>query len=81
MDIIVSRPSDMPAKVEQNYELDKQHNRLDAARAMENATHAGNKNKLYKARRFLHNSIKRIQGSISAKDKFCQRYFRDDVTW
>jgi len=68
----IARPMQTDAKVTVNYNIDKQHNRIIAADAMQAATDFGNENKLNQGKEILTNAKKRIQESASAQDQFCQ---------
>jgi hypothetical protein len=71
-EVTIARPSMLPPNMKPNVELNKQHNRLLAAEAMEKATEAGNNGNLELGRQILNAAISRIKESISANDPFCK---------
>jgi hypothetical protein len=73
----VARPQIVPEGQKVHYELDKQHNRLISAEAMEKATKEGNSGRLEQARSVLKEALEHIKSSASVSDEFCQSLIKD----
>jgi Mg-chelatase subunit ChlD len=68
--VAVLRPEITPEQ-KRDHNLDKQHNRIIAAEALEQASEAGEKGDLQKGKDILTTAISRIKESVSASDEFC----------
>jgi len=77
VEVTVGRPDKVPPDQKVNFELDKQHNRLRCAEAMETATTEGTAGRLEKARGILDECIYQIKKSVSADAPFCKNLVLD----
>lgn len=73
----VTRPDTVEPGLKRDFNLDKQHNRVIAYEALEQAADAGLKGQFSAATTILTSAISRIKESVSSSDEFCVNLVAD----